>query len=66
MDDLHSSVYFKEVGVCDYHEVVLLKCVDLDQQLTCTVDDLKCLLRIPPFFAVSFNHLSLLIDHFIF
>lgn len=44
MDDLHSSIYFKEVGVRYYHEVVLLKCVDFDQQLTCAVDDFKRLL----------------------
>ena len=66
MDYLHSSIDFKEVGVCHYHEVVLLKRVDLDQQLACTVDDLERLLRELPSVDNSFSYLSLLVDHFIF
>lgn len=65
MDNLHSSIYFEEIGVCDYHEVILLKGVDLDEQLACTVDDLKSLLREPLFLDVSLCNLNLLVYHFL-
>ena len=62
VDYLHSSIDFEEVGVCNYHEVILLKCVDLDQQLARTVDYLKSFLLILLILEITIHRLRCLID----